>query len=93
MGFWSPAHTTSLNIPGYHFHFLADNHSSGGHVLDLKADSLEIELDLQSKLRLVLPETQQFLEADLSNAISEQLHKAETKPQQSAADRADLNDG
>ena len=93
VGFWSPAHTTSLNIPGYHFHFLADDHSSGGHVLDLKADSLEIELDFQSNLRLALPETKQFLEADLSNDISEQLHKAETKPQESVGDSADLNDG
>ena len=81
VGFWSPEHTTSLNIPGYHFHFLSDDHSSGGHVLDLKADSLEVELDFQSNLRLALPETKQFLEADLSHDISEQLHRAETKPQ------------
>ena len=81
LGFWSPAHTLSLNIPGYHFHFLSDDHRSGGHVLDLTADSLEIELDFQSNLRLALPETKQFLEADLSNDISEQLHRAETKAQ------------
>jgi acetolactate decarboxylase len=93
VGFWSPAHTTSLNIPGYHFHFLSDDHSSGGHVLDLKADSLEIELDFQSNLRLALPETKQFLEADLSRDISEQLHTAETKPQQSADESADLTHG
>ena len=77
VGFWSPTHTTSLNIPGYHFHFLADDHSSGGHVLDVKADALKIELDFQSNLRLALPETKQFLEADLSRDISEELHQAE----------------
>ena len=77
VGFWSPTHTTSLNIPGYHFHFLADDHSSGGHVLDVKADALEVELDFQSNLRLALPETKQFLEADLSRDISEELHQAE----------------
>jgi len=77
VGFWSPTHTTSLNIPGYHFHFLADDYSSGGHVLDVKADTLKIELDFQSNLRLVLPETKQFLEADLSRDISEELHQAE----------------
>ena len=81
VGFWSPAHTTSLNIPGYHFHFLSDDYSSGGHVLDLKANSLEIGLDFQSNLRLALPETKQFLEADLSHDIGEQLHRAEAKPQ------------
>lgn len=77
VGFWSPAHTTSLNIPGYHFHFLSDDHGSGGHVLDVKADSLNVELDFQSNLRLALPETKQFLEADLSRDISEELHQAE----------------
>ena len=56
-GFWSPEHTTSLNIPGYHFHFLADDHSSGGHVLDVQAAELQVELDLQSNLRLALPQT------------------------------------
>ena len=77
VGFWSPTHNTSLNIPGYHFHFLADDHTSGGHVLDVKADALEVELDFQSNLRLALPETKQFLEADLSRDISEDLHQAE----------------
>ena len=91
--FGALAHTLSLNIPGYHFHFLADDHSSGGHVLDLKADSLEIELDFQSNLRLAHPETQQFREADFFNDISEQLHTAETKPQESVGDSADLVNG
>jgi acetolactate decarboxylase len=77
VGFWSPAHTTSLNIPGYHFHYLYDDHGSGGHVLDVKADSLNVELDFQPNLRLALPETKQFLEADLSRDISEELHQAE----------------
>ena len=57
-------------------HFI-DDHSSGGHVLDVKADALEVELDFQSNLRLALPETKQFLEADLSRDISEDLHQAE----------------
>ena len=79
-GFWSPEHTTSLNIPGYHFHFLAADHSSGGHVLDVQAVELQVELDLQSNLRLALPQTKEFLEADLSGDIAEKLHTAESKP-------------
>jgi acetolactate decarboxylase len=70
VGFWSPAHTTRLNIPRYHFHFLSNDQTSGGHVLDLKADSLEIELDFQSNHRLALLETKQLFEADLSHDIS-----------------------
>ena len=88
-GFWSPEHTTSLNIPGYHFHFLADDHSSGGHVLDVQAAELQVELDLQSNLRLALPQTKEFLEADLSGDIAATLHTAESKPKDGGHGSAD----
>ena len=55
VGFWSPTHASSLNIPGYHLHFLSDDQRHGGHLLDLKATALEVEFDFQSNLRLALP--------------------------------------
>ena len=41
---------------------------------------LQVELDLQSNLRLALPQTKEFLEADLSGDIAATLHTAESKP-------------
>ena len=48
--------------------------------LDVQAAELQVELDLQSNLRLALPQTKEFLEADLSGDIAATLHTAESKP-------------
>ena len=80
VGFWSPDYSKSLSIPGYHFHFLSDNRKHGGHLLDLKTKEVLVELDLESNLRLALPETKEFLEADLNNDPTQKLKKAENKP-------------
>ena len=79
VGFWSPTHASSLNIPGYHLHFLSDDRQHGGHLLDLEADSLQVDFDLESNLRLALPETREFLMADLSGDPRSALEQAETK--------------
>jgi acetolactate decarboxylase len=34
VGVRSPAWVGRLNVPGYHWHFLSDDHTVGGHVLD-----------------------------------------------------------
>lgn len=78
VGFWSPTHASSLNIPGYHLHFLSDDHRHGGHLLDLKAASLDVDFDFQSNLRLALPETREFLTADLTADPTAALEEAET---------------
>jgi len=80
VGFWSPRYASSLNVPGYHFHFVSDDRRHGGHVLDhgdLRAEQLTVELQRESDLRLVLPQTKTFLEADLSRDPSQALKIAE----------------
>ena len=82
VGFWSPSYVSSLNIPGYHFHFLSDDRHCGGHVLEngaVKAGQLTVDLHLESELRVALPQTRDFLEADLSRDPSEALARAEAK--------------
>ena len=36
VGFWFPESLRHVNVPGYHFHFLTNDRTAGGHVLDLK---------------------------------------------------------
>ena len=36
MGFRSPAWALGLNVPGYHWYFLSDDRTVGGHVLDCR---------------------------------------------------------
>lgn len=35
-GFWFPKHLSTINVPGFHFHFLDKEHNIGGHVFDAK---------------------------------------------------------
>lgn len=77
IGFWTPEYARTLNVPGYHLHFLSDDHLHGGHVLELEAEELRVELHEENHLQLILPETPSFLAADLNGDPTEALAKAE----------------
>ena len=77
VGFWTPQFARTINVPGYHLHLLSDDHAHGGHVLDLVAAELTVELHTDNHLQLALPETPAFLAADLSGDPSAALAKAE----------------
>ena len=77
VGFWSPDYARTINVPGYHLHLLSDDHRHGGHLLELSAESLALELHTESNLHLALPETAAFLAADLSGDPSAALATAE----------------
>lgn len=77
VGFWTPSYARTINVPGYHLHLLSDDHRHAGHVLELQSPSLSLELHRDSHLQLVLPETPEFLKADLSGDPAAALAKAE----------------
>ena len=77
VGFWSPDYARTITVPGYHLHFLSDDHRHGGHLLELAADSLQLGLHMESNLHLALPETAAFLAADLTGDPSLALATAE----------------
>ncbi|MCX5945460.1 MAG: acetolactate decarboxylase [Cyanobacteria bacterium] len=77
VGFWSPDYARTINVPGYHLHFISDDHRHGGHLLELAAESLQLEVHTESHLHLALPETAAFLAADLSGDPSAALATAE----------------
>jgi len=77
LGFWSPGYAKTLNIPGYHLHLLSADHQHGGHVLGIKASNLKLQVMDVNNLVLALPESPQFLAADLSADPTAALSKAE----------------
>jgi len=52
-GFYIPEKLNKLNLPGYHFHFLKDDNSTGGHILDLIIEEASIELDESKTIELI----------------------------------------
>jgi acetolactate decarboxylase len=77
VGFWSPPFAGAVDIPGYHFHFLSADHTRGGHLLDCAAGSLRLRWQSISDFHLSLPDTEEFLRADLTADRSNDLSAAE----------------
>lgn len=77
VGFWTPSYARTINVPGYHLHLLSDDHRHAGHVLELQSRELSLELHRENDLQLVLPETPEFLKADLSGDPAAALARAE----------------
>ena len=67
VGFWCPAYIGDINTRGFHLHFIADNHSMGGHLMEFTARSLEIGYDVKPVYKIVLPETEDFRKASFSS--------------------------
>jgi acetolactate decarboxylase len=74
---WSPSYSSAFNIPGYHFHFISKDHTKGGHVLDLKAATLRVGIQMLCEYDVRLPDEGMFLTADLSRDPASDLAKTE----------------
>ena len=77
VGSWSPPYSRSINVAGWHLHFGTADRSGGGHILGCRGRGLEATLQDLDDLRLAIPETDQFLHADLTQDPSAALNKAE----------------
>lgn len=77
VGLWSPGFSSAFSVAGYHFHFLSADRQHGGHLLDVKADKLQLKVEALSRFHLALPESEAFLKADLSRNTAEELAYAE----------------
>lgn len=79
VGFWTPSYARSLNIAGWHLHFVTDDRAGGGHLLDCGAVGLRARSQELADVRIAMPETAAFLQADLSQDPSKDLDLAERR--------------
>jgi acetolactate decarboxylase len=77
VGFYTPEFIKSLSIPGFHLHFLSQDETVGGHLLDCSPTCMTFELMHIPELRVGLPLTLDFLTADLTADVQEDIKKAE----------------
>ena len=77
VGFWSPEFVDGINVPGYHLHFITDDRTAGGHILDLRVEGAEAELDLTPNIFMALPTAGDFFSVDLTGDLSSDLEKVE----------------
>ncbi len=65
VGFWTPSYARAITVAGYHLHFISEDRRFGGHVLDIAARGLVLSVHQETDVHLAIPETAEFLAADL----------------------------
>ena len=67
VGFWAPAIYQGITVAGLHMHFLAEDRSVGGHVLDVTVGRAKLRLAAYARFDLRLPTDDQFLRTELTH--------------------------
>jgi acetolactate decarboxylase len=71
IGFYTPAFFKGLNVAGYHLHYLSDDHTIGGHILDFTVPAtMTVEYDITPGFTMALPTNGTFTGVDLSQDLS-----------------------
>jgi acetolactate decarboxylase len=77
VGFWTPEYAKTLNVPGYHLHFVSADRQSGGHLLQCRGTNLRLQIQREGDYHIALPETEDFFKADLRRDPAADLARAE----------------
>ncbi|MEI6167905.1 MAG: acetolactate decarboxylase [bacterium] len=78
VGFWCPEYVRTLNLPGYHLHFISEDRKSAGHLLDCTWQGGAVKAEVISEFHLFLPETPAFQKLQLNGDSSRALKAAES---------------
>ena len=78
VGLFCPDYMRGLNSPGWHFHFITEDRTRGGHVLQISVGEAEAILDMTPAFAMLLPEDPAFHGLDLTRDMDEAIRQAET---------------
>ncbi|HII99842.1 MAG TPA: acetolactate decarboxylase [Methanoregula sp.] len=78
VGFYTPVFFSGVNVPGYHLHYLSDDHEIGGHILDFTVPAgTAVFYDITPGFSMTLPTSGDFTGIDLSGDLREELSRVE----------------
>jgi acetolactate decarboxylase len=77
LGFRFPAYAEGIEIAGYHLHFISDDRSVGGHVLDSRSAGLRLRIDPSDDLHVELPPRIELGDPDLAKETHAAIVRAE----------------
>ncbi|WP_225031187.1 acetolactate decarboxylase [Paraburkholderia sp. XV] len=79
LGFRTPEFMHGLNVGGWHLHFMTEDRTQGGHVIDYVVTQGQLEYALISDVEIHLPRTPDFARADLSSErVASAIRRAES---------------
>jgi len=77
IGYRLPAFMDNTNISGYHFHFLSAQKDAGGHIIDVKAENITIEIDVMDTYTVHIPPGKDFEKFDFKKNREEDIKSVE----------------
>jgi len=78
VGLYCPDYMGGLNTPGWHFHFINEDRTLGGHVLQVSFREAEAAFDVTDGFEMALSRDGVFQDMELAKDVDEAIHKAET---------------
>jgi acetolactate decarboxylase len=72
-----PDYMDGINAAGWHFHFVSDDRTKGGHVFELELKSGKVFLDKISRIELQLPTEPMFDTYSLKSASEDEIKQVE----------------
>lgn len=76
-GFFCPEFVKGINISGYHLHYLSDDKTSGGHLLDFRLKSGKLKFEKIRNFEMQLPESGSFQKTEYKTDRTGELKKVE----------------
>ncbi len=76
-GFFTPAFLGSLNVPGFHLHFLSADSQHGGHLLACQPYRVRVGVQILSRVEVALPISLDYLTCDFQRDVEQDLNKSE----------------
>lgn len=68
VGFRFPEYAEGIEVTGFHLHFIDEDRSRGGHVLDSRAAGVTVRIDLSEDLHVELPPRVELADPELAAA-------------------------
>jgi acetolactate decarboxylase len=77
VGLRCPQWMGTINVSGYHWHFLSDDHKIGGHLLACEFQNTTLEYDECTSVTIHIPQSAEFDQFDANSVSDEDVDKIE----------------
>jgi acetolactate decarboxylase len=74
---YCPDYASGVNAAGWHIHFISDDKTKGGHVLDISFATAKASFDKIDNFTMILPNTSAFNSLNLTGVSKEAVRKVE----------------
>lgn len=82
VGYKLPVFMNGFSVPGYHFHFLSDDLSGGGHVTEFTATDVKVEIDRLHAFTVAVPDIPAYRQFNFSVDQTQAIRNVETGKKQ-----------